>query len=540
MDIKSGVNPKLFQEYKFEDHLWGNGTVDRPDLLLLANRCVIVGDVYWMKNPGEKNWLKRGNMSVAQKEAFNKWLWAKLPNGQVVNEETIRTFFSGVTKVKKKVKGKDEMVPVVIGSCPILDDIIIIPFGPSFITYNNKRYLNIWYDKHLEPNPNNLQYGKTILWLLYRSLCNGVELSPNPKEESEILYQQVLSNNFTNEDFKFALYWLAATYKRPGINLLTNLWFCGELEGVGKGTLVKVMHKLIGDNMCGKLSKSDLERGWTNHLMGKVLIEVDEIDHSGRNSKMSHSDWNLIVKTYCNEETVVFAERNVGTHEVINIGNWIFTVNEENPLRIAPSDRRNQMIKTTDDPSWVMKASEINIQLIYNKLTETAAGFGSILDAVQYDVTYISHAHDNDFKNNIKNQHVDPVQEWLSSDITVIRELTYQARDLYTMFKIWYTDSHPGKHPITESMWGRWMGKRTFVTKTSEKGRMCYKIHHQENSLKKPERKQCSQDVATVVGEITTYELTDKNNEEVVVDFTKVPKLDILKANFRKEQTHVV
>jgi len=136
--------------------------------------------------------------------------------------------------------------PIMLGLVRISTTLWLYRFGPQFITYDNKKYLNTWHDSMIDGDIRNLQLGKLVLLMIYRSLCDGTELHSNKSDEADLLYNQILTNEYNNLDFKFCIQWLAKIVQSPGCNLQTNLWFCGKQQGVGKGTLVNIMKSILG------------------------------------------------------------------------------------------------------------------------------------------------------------------------------------------------------------------------------------------------------------------------------------------------------
>lgn len=450
---KSGVSQKHYTNYKFDDHLWNITVPKNTDMLELARRCVKVDGAYYMKQSGNGHWNVFQKDVDAIKEAVNTWTGGKLSSGSIIDDDMVNSFFSG--KVDAYV-GKTKST-VVIGSCPNIQHTMVIPIGPEFVVHDNKKYLNLWHDDMIMPNVEKVALGKLMLELVYRSLCNGEQLHDDVSEESNMLLEQVLSNNYTNKDFRFCINWLAAIYQTPGVNLQTNLWFCGEQQGIGKGTLVDVMRKIIGDSYVGELNQTEIEAGWNDHLMGKVLISSNEFDTDG---KMKGKGWNKWIKAHCNDPTLNIRQRNTTARKVLNIGNYIFTSNDENPLYLDKTDRRNHLIKTTDDNYWKEFAAVIQTQYIQNDIGSVAAGFAWILEQVKVDQVFVNTSFINSLKASIIASSQNGVEEWLSHDPLITKGEFVGARILYDEYKIWVrTSAGTAAEILSETMWGRLMGK---------------------------------------------------------------------------------
>lgn len=453
---KSGVATNLYKKYTFADHIWAQSSPPQDDLLELAQRCVLVDGHYWIKSSNSGHWNRFDKEAHAIKEAKNKWTGGVLKSGTRIGSELIESFFSG-QQIVKTVIGKQVITTrEEIGSCPNIQYTMVIPQGPQFVSYNKDTYLNIWQNEMLSGDATHARLGKLMLVLVYRSLCNGEALDPDPVAEQEMLYQQVLTNQYTNDDFRFCLNWLAAIYQNPGINLQTNLWFCGEQNGVGKGTLLDVMRYLLGSSFVGSLNQTEIEAGWNDHLMGKMLIESNEFDTQG---KMTGKQWNKWIKSHCNEPTLSIRQRNTTAKTVLNIGNYIFTTNDESPVWLDKTDRRNHLIKTTDDRYWKEFASIVRVQYVDRDPVSVAQGLGWILDQVQVDIKFISSAFVNSLKSQILLDSQNIVEKWIQNDPIITRDRWINAREMYVEFKQWMMDSNPGQSIESETTWGRQMSR---------------------------------------------------------------------------------
>lgn len=530
MKKQSGVNKKLFKSYNFEDHIWYKNSPEFDHYLKLADRCIIVGKNYWMRNTLTNVWAEIGVQGQALNEAYSKWLGGEVIE-RPITKDLIKAFFTGDEKRSFEKDGKTIEYSEKIGSCPRIDGCTVLPLCTQMVQYKGKLQLNIWKDESIQSDEKHILLGRTLLRIVYRSLCNGEQLHQDPANEAELILQQVLTDSYTNIDFKVVMYFLATLVQRPGYNLLINLWFCGELEGIGKGTLMDIMKVIIGSNLFTTLNKSDVERGWTHHLMGRTLIEVNELDVHGKNCKMTGQEWGVWIKEKCNETSVTFSQRGVDTDPVINIGNYIFTTNDENPVFLSKTDRRNQMIKTTDDPYWVAYASEFQSQHVQRDINEVAAGFAHILEQVKIDFKFISKAHINEFKAGIQESSSNEVEEWIKTDITIQRDKFCYSAELFEEFKTWCHSARPGKPVITLQSFGRMMGKcsKLGVEKKTTNSGAQYWIGNKIESIvidREEVAKQMGKDTNTPV----VFENHDIVQEKVILDIDNFTPLQKLRA----------
>ena len=537
MKKKSGVDENIYTKYEFDDHIWATNTTNTLilDLMALTEYITKIDGEYWIYDPETLAWNRYKDQD-AKKHAFNVFLNYKLDTGRVATQELIETYFSGYVHYLDKetgvVKKKDSMG--VIGSCPQVGAVMSIPIGPTFVTYNGKRYLNEWRDNSIAGSEEHLSRGLLTLRLLYRSLCAGEELAEDPKQEAELLWQQVKTDTYKNLDFKFVMKWLAALVQRPGINLLTNLWFVGELEGNGKGTLLYIMKLILGNAAVGSLSSSDIIKGWNDHLIGKQLIEVNEFDDGG-----IKFDWNRWVKAHCNEPTLLIAKRNTTPFAVINTANYIFTTNHECPLNIGPSDRRNHFVKTTDNADWVRYASAVKTQVI-DYPVEMAAGFAFILESVKIDIKFSNYSFINAIKKNILESVNDAVSVWISEDDKLEKNngYKYKAVELYELYSVWSDRFGSGTKKVSIQIWGKLMKKNKYVRHTMERNYTFYTIQD-PGAVKVKDWEEVYKDVEKVLGGVSIGVKADTNNtnndmEILAKNLPKTTDLEKIRALLRE------
>jgi Family of unknown function (DUF5906) len=465
----SGVNPKLYSAYSFADHIWSQPHTARPDLLELARRCVKIGEVYWLKRAGR--WTAFRTLTDASHEAESTWLYGKLSSGNQVDAALIKAFFSGEEEKTHQIGTKTVTSKTKVGACPNLDGRIVVPFGPLFVEYDAARYLNTWVaGGFAEADEQYARLAKVVLRLIYRSLCDGPCLNEDGATEADMLLQQVQDNAMPHLEFNFAMNWLAALYQRPGINLQTNLWLCGELQGIGKGTLCEIMRAVLGATMVGHLDQTEIEAGYTDHLIGYALLVSNEFC---ADMKWSRNRWNKWVKGQTTENVLTGRARYDGAFRTLNIGNYMFTTNERNPAYMDATDRRNFLVQTTDDPYWQNYASLLKSGLLEQGMPNVAAGFAWILAQVEIDLPLIQSAPLTALKADNQSESRSPVEEWLENSQDIQRDQPVRSEELYQSYRSWVDDNCPRNTPLLSiTGWGRAMrglAKRgvTKVVKTS-------------------------------------------------------------------------
>ena len=452
-----GVKSSLYKEYKFEDHIWfqNKTNVLQGDLLYLTHKAIKIDGICSIRKAGGDSWLDFKSSADAKKECINTWLGAALPSGTIIDADLVDTFFEGVTKQWSiDEKGKPIQTKVAVGSCPNIFKKMVIPLGPDFVLYDKKQYLNTWYDDMAKADESNLRLGKLFLVMAYGGLCNGNVNTEDLGSEADRIYKMVIDNEYDNKDFQFLIYYLAANYQKPGINLLTNIWLLGTLEGLGKGTLMDLMGWILGREFVGKLNQDEIEAGWNDHLVGKQLIEVNEFDTSG---KMNAASWRKWIKGHTIEPYFKVRQRNTTSYTVLHIGNFIGSSNVEGQSIIDEHDRRNHFIKTTDNPWWVKYAAGLQMKYFDPNPRDCASGFAAILEKVKIDYNFISRSFKNQLRQTIVAKNNNAVEEWIENDLSIETNRWVKSANLYEEFKAWFKVANPSGMIPSLTKWGTMM-----------------------------------------------------------------------------------
>jgi hypothetical protein len=536
----SGVNSKFYSVYTFGDHIWSQPQTERPDLIELAHRCVKIGEVYWLKRTTGR-WTRFCSMTDAIHEAESTWMHGLLAgSGNQVDAAMIKTFFSGEEEQAHVIPGKQQPIrsKTKVGSCPHLDGRIVVPFGPLFVEYDSARYLNTWIaDGMSKADGQYSRLAKVVLSLIYRSLCNGPCLDDDKSVEADMLLTQVQQNAMPNLEFRFVMNWLAALYQKPGINLQTNLWFCGDLQGVGKGTLCDIMSEVLGATMVGHLDQDEIESGYADHLIGYALLVSNEFSAEG---KWSRKAWNKWIKGRTTENVLKGRARYDGAFRTLNIGNYLFTTNDRNPSYMDATDRRNFLVQTTDDHYWQSYASVLKSERLEQRMPEVASGFAWILAQVEIDLTLIQSAPLTALKADNQSESKSPIEEWLENSQDFPRDQPVGATELFRAYRTWVPE-HCSRNAVLLSLtgWGRAMRglEKRGVSKLIKTAGAFYQVPTDmlATNVRVPgQRAAAANDIASISGEVVNIVDHDAVIPDTGGETSEQSQMDRVRAGLRK------
>jgi hypothetical protein len=421
-----GVDMSFITSYDFED----NGVMDPASDIydkyvnFLGRRCVAIGDRFYVKDAGTGRWSKMTKPS-ARSTLYAQHGGAKTNLG--ITTGKIDDF-------------SNKHVPVFAAP-------IFAPGAPEFVIYGGSKRLNTWTDLRRPGNLSCFNDAEIIMRLIRENLCDE-----EPKGFAE-MFEEIERGKRTK--FNYVMHWLASAYVNIGHHIGTALWFVGPNQGVGKGTLLKIMRHLIGAGQVAGVNVKEFET-WNSFLNEAVLVEGDEVSFGSRKELAA------VMKMMIGNPTITIRERNVGSYGIPNVANWIMTTNDLAPILLDPGDRRHTMIQTTSDRSRNGLAIKFNTMPRADR-ENCIAGFAAILQSISIDTRWISKPFETDLKRSIIDESRDPVERWFATTWSVdfmwrIGKVQ-SSHDLFRNFLEWKKDNEPNCYISTKTAFGRGLRK---------------------------------------------------------------------------------
>lgn len=421
-----GVDMSFITAYDFHDNAVMTNGSDIYDKYVdyLGRRCIVIGDRFYVKEAGTGHWSKMTKPS-ARSTLYSQHGGAETSLGITMSK--IEEF---TTK-----------------HVPVFAAPIFAPGAPEFVIYNGTKRLNIFVDRRCPADFSLFEHAEIIMRLIRENLCDEA-----PKSFDE-MFEEIDSGQRTT--FAYVMHWLASAYVNVGHHIGTALWFVGPNQGVGKGTLLKIMKHLIGAGHVASVNVKEFET-WNSFLNEAVLVEGDEVNFGTRKELAA------MMKMMIGNSAITIRERNVGSYCIPNVANWIMTTNDLAPILLDPGDRRHTMIQTTSD--WSRNSLAIKFNTMPKADRENCiAGFAAILQSIVIDTRWISKPFETGLKRSIIDESRDPVERWFATTWTTdfiwgvgkVRS----SEDLFTSFLDWKNENDPGCYIGSKTLFGRKLRK---------------------------------------------------------------------------------
>ena len=456
----SGVTP-----YAFEDQLFSgrDGAQPQAAFEFLARRCVALGDSYWIQSG---SCWEPHTKATARAALIQQFL--SVNTTPTITAADIRNFL-GDGIVRFHGTG-------------------VFPGSPQFVWFQGRRYLNVWVDERIAPEIDHVCSAEILLRIIRENLCG---LDPISMEE------MILEcNGEPPTIFQWVMHWLASIYLRPGHHIGVALWFLGPNMGIGKGTIIGVIRKLLGAQWVGKASTEEMSRGWTDFLAGKLVVEADEFEVGTRTAL------NRLYKQWLGNEILELSKRHVGSFTIPNCLNHIMTTNEIHPIQLDRNDRRHTIIHTSDDRSRNALATAFH-KLGKEEKLAAIQGLAAILAAINIDDDLISKPFPTEHRAALISWSASAVERWFAAkDACWAIGDRRNAQELYQDFLSW-AESHDrrAKDCISNAVsFGKEMTKLTaanYATKVKSSGIAYIKIAYYDPATEQVVAAKKEQDAQT-------------------------------------------
>jgi hypothetical protein len=137
-----------------------------------------------------------------------------------------------------------------------------------------------------------------------------------------------------DEAIEHVLNYLAHLVQRPAERVSHALLITSKAKGIGKSTFGAIVRRLVGERNSRVVQTKDLKAQFDGWLVGKLVIQVDEVYEAG--------NWDLAnkLKPLITERTVSVNVKYGPQMEVENYARFIMFSNHTAPLDLEGGDRR--------------------------------------------------------------------------------------------------------------------------------------------------------------------------------------------------------
>ena len=205
-------------------------------------------------------------------------------------------------------------------------------------------------------------------------------------------------------------------------------------EGAGKGTLLKVLLKLLGVNKYYETTEPERDVwGSFNSLMSECyLVNLNELSKKSTNDSMGK------IKGLIVDGAMTINPKGITPYKTTSYHRFIITTNSEDPMPTKKDDRRFWIVRSSDEL--------IGNKAYFDDMQKIIQDDNAITSIFQYFKT-LEGAEDfnklqrplTEFQQNIQEANISAPERWLRDYVSDCgeEETTLSGKEIYQKFQAW-------------------------------------------------------------------------------------------------------
>lgn len=336
------------------------------------------------KNPDNKvltdiyDELSKVIFEVEGASTYYFWNEAKGRNEQVNSKSELRNkakyVFSDM--LVNNVPVQPELIDEYI-SCPIMtvQGTMALPLAGPIAEYENKYYINSFVDNAMLPDTVDFDEKDIEVLNKYLPVLGRGNFSLDYDLTLDKFVDIVVDHNYVENSkehlINFFFNWVAGIYQTPGISYPTVPCFFGRVPGTGKGFLLAIIEKIVGNCLMNTSQKSGTSQ-FNAHTDGMLILNYNEVDDL-------KDFYNKVIKSENSEQTRMIEGKGSNQRKAINISNTTLCSNKLTPFQIDKGDRRLVVIQT-------VSGSEEEVKNVQESVISTITELGGTMEAAALKV----------------------------------------------------------------------------------------------------------------------------------------------------------
>lgn len=273
------------------------------------------------------------------------------------------------------------------------------------------------------------------LWRHF-AMENINEFEQKPDELAIILnHIKILCGN-EESVFEYFIKWIAQMIQCPGVKSICPTLISNE--GAGKGTLLKLLGKMLGDDKVYETTSPsrDVWGDFNGRMCNTFLINLNEL------SKKETVECEGRIKALITDPKLTINNKGINQYDIQSFHRFIITTNNSEPINTSKTDRRKLIIRSSDEKCGDKEYfSKLHLMLEDINVVKTCYEyFKSIPDVNNFN--YIP-MPETEYQSNLKELSESPIEQWLR-DFTIENHKKESVELLgiesFTLFNEWLTE----------------------------------------------------------------------------------------------------
>ena len=208
--------------------------------------------------------------------------------------------------------------------------------------------------------------------------------------------------------YNYFIRWIAQMLQYPAVKTI-----CPTLiskQGAGKGTLLKLLREMLGNSKVFETTtpSRDVWGDFNGRMCNTFLINLNEL------SKKETIECEGRIKGLITDSKLTINNKGINQYDINSYHRFIATTNGSEPINTSKDDRRNLIIRSSDekcgDKDYFNKLHQILEDV--NVIKTCYEYFMSIEDMDKFNKLEIPQTN---YQNNLKELSVSPIEQWLEA-----------------------------------------------------------------------------------------------------------------------------
>lgn len=229
--------------------------------------------------------------------------------------------------------------------------------------------------------------------------------------------------------------WIAQMIQFPSIKTIMPTFI--SKQGAGKGTLMKLFQRMFGENkVCNEMTtpSRDVWGNFNGLMKDAFLVNLDEL--TGKDAREASG----VLKALIKSDTITINQKGIESCTIKSYARYICTTNNGDPLSIVSDDRRNMVVRSSDE---LCKNVEY-----FNKMYTILADTNSVRNIYEYFKTLQGVEQFNaisipqsDYHKSMIELSISPIEQWIREYAQQRHGITkIQASECFALFTQWKDD----------------------------------------------------------------------------------------------------
>lgn len=320
---------------------------------------------------------------------------------------------------------------VMISKCEKTDTVIPQSFIKRWVSHchNIRRYE----DMDVYPNPSFCPLNILNMWSPFACEKFTTEYIKNDEGLNYILnHIKILCNN-DEIVYDYFIKWIAQMIQYPEIKTICITLISDE--GSGKGTLMKLIQKMLGSDKYYETSKPsrDVWGDFNAIMKDTFFVNLNEL------SKQETLQAEGAIKTLITDEAMTINQKGISQYKVKSYHRFIITTNNDDPIKTKKGDRRNLIIRSSDEKKGNSEYFDtLNAYLDDDNVIRTCYDYFKSIEGM--NAFRSIKLPTTEYQEDMKGINESPIEQWLKYFVEQNSELetvTLACGRVYDTFKSW-------------------------------------------------------------------------------------------------------